>query len=87
MTGPAAACQVLSALNVVVSLQIQPELVRGIEKTRQPQRRVSTNTSPFAHDLVAAGGRDVERHSRAHHPLESSSSFHAYPVNTQGHHR
>src|ERR1700733_15360077 len=51
---------IFSALYIVICLQIQPELMRCTEKTRQTERCVRTDAAPTAHDLIDTCGRDIQ---------------------------
>src|SRR5262249_1285369 len=48
------ACGVFRALDVVVTLEIQPALRVGAEKARESQRRIRADAAPFAQDLIDA---------------------------------
>ena len=58
-TGNSPAGGVLCALYFVVALQVQPELVRGVEIPCQAQRSISGDSAPLANDLIEIGRAHV----------------------------
>jgi len=51
---------IFGALHVVIRLQIQPELMRRAEKTRETKRCVRTDAAPTARDLIDTRRRDIQ---------------------------
>jgi len=43
---------ILGALHIIIRLEIQPELMRRAEKTRETKRCIRTDAAPTAHDLI-----------------------------------
>jgi hypothetical protein len=52
---------------IVFELQAHPDFGRGPQITRQAQGSVCRDAAPAAHDIVQAGGRDIERFSELIH--------------------
>src|ERR1700689_3555087 len=44
--------RIFCTLHIVISLQIQPELMRGAKKTRETKRCVRSNTASTARNLI-----------------------------------
>src|SRR5699024_12307383 len=55
------ACKILRAVEFIVALQVDPELRRGPEVLRQPQRGVGGDAPPSVHDLVDPPRRNSGR--------------------------
>ena len=54
------AAVIFGALRVVIRLQVQPELMRRAEKTRETKRCARTDAAPTAHDLIDTRRRDIQ---------------------------
>src|SRR5690606_33972401 len=51
----------LSLAQVILRLQVHPEIRRRIEEARQPHGGICSTAAPLKHNIVNAGRRDTQR--------------------------